>query len=224
MEKENLKEKKIKKIGRTTFGITLVIVGIVILLQLVLKLNIIKYVLMCWPVILILLGIEVLYYSRRDEINIKYDIAGIILTFLVLFASSIFSLITFSINKLSDIDKKQMINSMVDSNYNMSFDSGVEVINLTDGKVNIKEQINNDISTTYVVAKVKYKDSFEPDVFDVINNNCCVYNFIQVDEKETTFAKISIVDVPDYIESVEFTITARNEGFIQTSGNINIVK
>lgn len=214
-------EKKIKKVGRLTFGVTLVIAGIVILLQLVLKFDVIKYVTMSWPIILIILGIEVIYYSRKNDVNIKYDVAGIILTFIVLFVSSIFSLVTFGIDKISKYDESKIVNEVLKNDYTMSFKNGVEIDNLTDGKINVKKQIREDFEGTYVIANIDYKDDFKPLVISVMNDNYSLYNMIKLDENSKDFSKISIINMPNYVESIEFIITTSNENLIKISGNIN---
>lgn len=214
-------EKKIKKVGRLTFGITLIIVGIVILLQLILKFDVIKYVAMSWPVILIILGIEVIYYSRKNDVNIKYDVAGIILTFFVLFVASIFSLVTFGIDKISKYDESKIVNEILKNDYTMFFENGVEIDNLTDGKVNVKKQIREDFEGTYVMANIDYKDDFKPLVINVMNDNYSLYNMIKLDENSKDFSKVSIVNMPSYVESIEFIITTSNENLIKTSGSIN---
>ena len=133
-------KKNVKRVGRVTFGITLVLIGVLIILQLFLDIQIVKYVTMFWPVILIILGIEVIYYSKKEYLDIKYDAAGIILTFIVLIVASIFSLITYGVDKITSYNKDQVINNLVKENYNMSFEKKVEVNNLTDAKNNVKKQ------------------------------------------------------------------------------------
>lgn len=218
--KNNLNDKE-KKIGRVTFGMTLIIVGLVILLQLILNFDIIKYVTMFWPIILIVLGIEVIYYSKKNDINIKYDILGIILTFLVLFVASAFSLITFGINKISKYEDSKIVNEVLGSNYTMSFQNGVDIDNLIDRKVTVKRQIREGYKGTYLIVNVKYKENFKPLVINLLRDNYSLFNMIKLDEDDTDFSKINIVNIPDYVESIEFIITTSTEDLIKVSGNIN---
>ena len=52
--------KKKRLIGRTTFGISLILLGITIALQTILPIDLLRYVLMAWPLIIISIGIEIL--------------------------------------------------------------------------------------------------------------------------------------------------------------------
>lgn len=80
---------KIKKIGTFTFGFCLIIIGISTFLSLFISIEVLKYTLYAWPIVLILIGIEVLYYNSREDITLKYDILG---TFLlgIIFITAIF--------------------------------------------------------------------------------------------------------------------------------------
>lgn len=80
--------KRTHKIGTVTFGISLVAVGGAFLLHFFVPAINVATVISFWPVILILLGLEVLTgsFMNREEITVTYDKTGIILTaLLVLF-------------------------------------------------------------------------------------------------------------------------------------------
>ncbi|MEG2956499.1 MAG: hypothetical protein RR922_06630, partial [Clostridia bacterium] len=47
-----------KRIGTMTFGVTLIIFGIILLIQMCIKVDIIKYIMMLWPAIFIAIGVE----------------------------------------------------------------------------------------------------------------------------------------------------------------------
>lgn len=204
-------KKNVKRVGRVTFGITLVLIGVLIILQLFLDIQIVKYVTMFWPVILIILGIEVIYYSKKEYLDIKYDAAGIILTFIVLIVASIFSLITYGVDKITSYNKDQVINNLVKENYNMSFEKKVEVNNLTDAKINVKKQISSDFDGTYVIANIKFKDYTKTSLIGLINNEYSLYNMIRIDELSSDLSKLNIVNVPDYIDSIDFIITSSSD-------------
>ena len=80
---------KIKKIGTFTFGFCLIILGISAFLSMFMGTKILQYTLYAWPIVLILIGVEVLYYNSRADVTLKYDILG---TFLlgIIFIVSIF--------------------------------------------------------------------------------------------------------------------------------------
>ncbi len=217
-------KKNVKRVGRVTFGITLVLIGVLIILQLFLDIQIVKYVTMFWPVILIILGIEVIYYSKKEYLDIKYDAAGIILTFIVLIVASIFSLITYGVDKITSYNKDQVINNLVKENYNMSFEKKVEVNNLTDAKINVKKQISSDFDGTYVIANIKFKDYTKTSLIGLINNEYSLYNMIRIDELSSDLSKLNIVNVPDYIDSIDFIITSSSDEMVKLEGNITEVK
>ena len=62
-------KKKVRKIGRLTFGITLILVGLSVVIQTFLPIEIFRYILMLWPLVFISIGIEVIYFSKREEIK-----------------------------------------------------------------------------------------------------------------------------------------------------------
>ena len=213
-------KKNVKRVGR----VTLVLIGVLIILQLFLDIQIVKYVTMFWPVILIILGIEVIYYSKKEYLDIKYDAAGIILTFIVLIVASIFSLITYGVDKITSYNKDQVINNLVKENYNMSFEKKVEVNNLTDAKINVKKQISSDFDGTYVIANIKFKDYTKTSLIGLINNEYSLYNMIRIDELSSDLSKLNIVNVPDYIDSIDFIITSSSDEMVKLEGNITEVK
>ena len=94
-------KKKVRKIGRLTFGITLILVGLSVVIQTFLPIEIFRYILMLWPLVFISIGIEVIYFSKREEI--KYDGVGIFLIFVVLFFGTIFGAVNYGVNKRSRV-------------------------------------------------------------------------------------------------------------------------
>ncbi len=78
---------KIHKVGTLTLGITLIAMGILFLVQLFLNIPL-KFVIQFWPIVFILLGVEILYANKKAEKQeFVYDKIAIILTvFLMFFA------------------------------------------------------------------------------------------------------------------------------------------
>ncbi len=78
---------KIKRVGTISMGIVLIAFGLILFLSQINKFSAFNLVLKIWPIILILLGLELLWYrySSKDEaVVIKYDWFSILCIFLVL--------------------------------------------------------------------------------------------------------------------------------------------
>ena len=71
------------RVGTITLGVTMVAIGVLYLIQIFW--GSIEYVWICklWPVIFILLGVEILLANARKNGEFVYDKVGIILTFLL---------------------------------------------------------------------------------------------------------------------------------------------
>lgn len=81
-------EGKTKRVGLFSMGLVLIILGITILLSQFTRIDIIGLSLKLWPMILILLGLEVLWMNYRnnsdENIRIKFDLASIFIVILIL--------------------------------------------------------------------------------------------------------------------------------------------
>lgn len=107
---------RIRRVGSVTFGIVLVITGVIFLLQqLFPNLN---YVIIFrfWPIILIGLGIEVLLGSRQKNVEVLneegkvieqnkmvYDVPAIILTIVLIFFSIFMAMMNWALLHSQDI-------------------------------------------------------------------------------------------------------------------------
>lgn len=71
------------RVGTITLGVTMVSIGILYLIQIFW--GGIEYAWICklWPVIFILLGVEILLANARKNGNFVYDKVGIVLTFVL---------------------------------------------------------------------------------------------------------------------------------------------
>lgn len=79
----------IHRVGSVTFGLVLVVMGVLCLLRLIFPLLDYELIFHLWPVVFICLGVEVLMSSRRPERRVVYDGAAIfLLILLILFAMS----------------------------------------------------------------------------------------------------------------------------------------
>lgn len=83
------------KVGTITLGLTLVICGIVFLLQMLIPGMTFWLVCRFWPLIFIILGVEILISNWRDkEGTFIYDKGSILLTFIVIGFAMILGLIS----------------------------------------------------------------------------------------------------------------------------------
>lgn len=97
-------------------GISLIVVGLIIIVATFSTLDILRFMLVFFPLILIITGCEIIYYSRKEEVLVKYDVLGIILTFFVICGWFIFSLVNYGINKiLYDIEINEQIKEYISS-------------------------------------------------------------------------------------------------------------
>lgn len=111
--------KKEKRVGTYTFGIMLILIGISVVIMTFTKLDFVKYILMVWPILLIILGIEILYLNTKSNIKVKIDFVSIILMCVVLFFVGIFSIGNYFVNKfLGDEDiKAHVYNQIIEDHY-----------------------------------------------------------------------------------------------------------
>ena len=75
------------RVGSLSMGIILLAFGILLLVSLVVKVNVINIIYMLSPVVLICLGVEILlhlFVKKEDEVKIKYDFLSIIFISIVL--------------------------------------------------------------------------------------------------------------------------------------------
>ena len=181
--------KKQIRIGKVTFGVVLILVGIMIFIQTLTSLDILRFVFMLWPLVLIILGIEILMY--KDKENVKYDIWGGIFTVIIVGTVSIFSMFNYGINKiLYDEDIKSAIMEYTEhTEATYSFNDKVTFNNILDNdKINIK--VNNKEN-----KKLKFKD-------------ISVRDFININTKES---QITLLDSFKDFESIEITIVTSNK-------------
>lgn len=85
MEAKNVK--RTHRVGTVTFGLILVILGTLLLLHLIFPVLDYELIFRLWPIIFIILGIEVLISSWKPEAQLQYDGAAVFLMIvLVVFA------------------------------------------------------------------------------------------------------------------------------------------
>lgn len=80
-------KKKTKRVGTATFGIMLILLGVLFIISMFTSIEFLKYTFMAWPLFLITLGAECIIYNSSDKIEVKYDFGSFILMgFVLIFA------------------------------------------------------------------------------------------------------------------------------------------
>ncbi len=245
---ENKKQIKVKKVGRLTFGITLILLGISVFIQSIVSLEILRYVLMMWPLIFISLGIEVIYYSKKEQIDLKYDVWGIILIFIILTSVTIFSAINYGVNKLLYNDNiNEIISQELEDNTRMYNLSGqVTLVNLNDKKIDVKIIEDENFNSTKVTIRGKFNETSysNKNIMSLLNGNYSIGSIIDLDKfnepeeleeyedvKQTNKTEINldrknfvtINKYPNWIDSVEIDIITNSKNKINTKGNFNLI-
>ncbi len=74
-----------KRIGTLTVGIFLVVLGVLLLTQLITGTSMAQNLINVWPIILVTLGIEILYYRYRmpQGDKLRYDFVSMLVLFLI---------------------------------------------------------------------------------------------------------------------------------------------
>ena len=217
-----MENKKRKIIGRTTFGIALILFGISLVIQTLFTLDILKYILMLWPLIIISLGIEIIYYSNKNDIEIKYDFWGIILTGIVVFFGIIFSLFNYGVNKiLYNDDVIQYLQTPNEDYIDYSFDSKLKITNMDDSTINIKIIEDEQCTETKVVMKYTLIPKTTDNVLALFENADSLYNYIDIDNLDSDIATLEILDIPSTFENTEIVIHTSSKDNILLTGNFH---
>ena len=217
-----MENKKRKIIGRTTFGIALVLFGISLVIQTLFSLDILRYVLMLWPLIIISLGIEIIYYSNKNDIEVKYDFWGIILTGIVVFFGIIFSLFNYGVNKiLYNDDVIQYLQTPNEDYIDYSFDSKLKITNMDDSTINIKIIEDEQCTETKVVMKYTLIPKTTDNVLALFENGDSLYNYIDVDNLDSDVATLDILAIPSTFENIEIVINTSSKDNILLTGNFH---
>lgn len=217
-----MENKKRKIIGRTTFGIALILFGISLVIQTLFTLDILKYILMLWPLIIISLGIEIIYYSNKNDIEVKYDFWGIILTGIVVFFGIIFSLFNYGVNKiLYNDDVIQYLQTPNEDYIDYSFDSKLKITNMDDSTINIKIIEDEQCTETKVVMKYTLIPKTTDNVLALFENADSLYNYIDIDNLDSDIATLEILDIPSTFEDTEIVIHTSSKDNILLNGNFH---
>ncbi len=210
-------KKKVRKIGRLTFGITLVFLGILIILATFLPIDVLRFGLVLGPIIFISLGVEIIVYSRKDDVNIKYDVLGIILTFFMIVMAGIFSIGNYCINKVlySDEVKNGLSESLKNDNYMYYFKDGVVAINnASELPINLKI-VENEF---YVENEISVTMDFGDDIniiSGLIGNKYKVYNCCLADYENN----VLVINKNGGAKSINVTVFTNSRENLKLGGN-----
>ena len=187
------------RVGTVSMGIMLVAVGLLLLVSELIGLSGAMLILRWWPVILIILGIEILafiFLSKEDQPKIKFDGLSIFLTiFIILVSTGVYATHTFMTSDISN----RFFNEVGFYKYESVFDKSYEI-----DLANVKRL---DIENSHGNVKVeKYEgNSIMIDAVILVKSNA---------EDTATQIAESIVQIS---EGQTATIKTKNEGFLLTN-------
>lgn len=217
-DKEDVKKSR-KIIGKYSFGIALIFFGLSIFFGTILKFDILRYVLMLWPLIFVALGIEVIHFSKKDDNIISYSYSSIFMIFVLVIVASIFSIFNYGVNKvLYNEDVKSYIVSEIEENqiklsYNPS--KKLHVLNNSGKKINVK-YINSKQSETRdtAILTANYNSNFSENVFGMYFQKNLLDKKVDYSSNTQT---LSINDMSKYIDSLDLVVytTDQNSVIIQ---------
>lgn len=218
-----MENKKVIKIGRLSFGISLIVVGLIIIVATFSTLDILRFMLVFFPLILIITGCEIIYYSRKEEVLVKYDILGIILTFFVICGCFIFSLVNYGINKiLYDVEINEQIKEYTSSkSYKTSIINLNNVIIRNNNESNIELKIikNEDNNNNIITISGKLKNEKNGIINILDNNESTIKEIIEINYDKN---EININDLVNNYEDVLIKLEVQNDFIFDTVGKISI--
>jgi hypothetical protein len=213
-------EKKLtRRIGSVTFGIMMILMGINIFLQSITSLDLFRFTLSLWPIIFVSLGVETLYYSFKKNVEIKYDLLGMLTIFVILFLGAIFSVVNYGINKVlyDDNIKAEIINYYADVEHNYNFNDRVYIDNKGNENVVVKFIENKNREDILVEVNFDYDESYEGNLLKLFRYRNKISNTFYVNYDEE---KIQIASIPEFIKQIEITVTAKDKSKLIYNGEV----
>lgn len=148
------------RVGSLSMGIVLVAFGVLLLVSLIMKVNVINIIFMLCPVVLICLGVEILLHlfikNNTNDIKIKYDFLSIIFISVILFIGTG---VYMMIGVMSAFDSREDMltalgikNETVYGEYSTEFDTAEEIV-IMNGFHNIQvfPSVSDKIKVDYYV-------------------------------------------------------------------------
>lgn len=213
---------KTRKIGRFTFGLVLICVGIAILLITVTNIDMVRYITMLSPLIFISLGLEVILLSKKNEI--KYDLIGIILTFITLGSGWILAGVNYAINGILYNKEVQqaILEQRNEEDFMYYFDDQVNLMNMGNQEIHLKITESQNVQNTRVYVKYQY------DYDEEIEGKHLISTLIHLERnqarKVVDYQKNSIlfVDCDENCKKIEVNVITDKKDQIKTEGNFVI--
>lgn len=103
---------KSKRVGTVSMALVLIFFGVLLLMSQFMMVSAVELFTRFWPFILIMLGLEVLYYTYKneDEVKIKYDIFSIfIVTFILIVNMGLYGLMETGVMDLLKLNVQKEI-------------------------------------------------------------------------------------------------------------------
>lgn len=213
-------DKKItRRIGSFTFGIMMILMGVNIFLQTITSADFFRFTLSLWPIVFVSLGIETLYFTNKKNVEIKYDILGVFTIFIVLFLGIIFSTVNYGINKVlyNKEVKEDIISYLVDTDYNMTFESKVNINNISQENVVVKFVENKSADNVLVKVNFEYNDSYKGSVLQLLRQRDLLNTAMNFDYDDQ---KITVENMPAFVKNIEIVVTASDISKLNYDGEI----
>lgn len=213
----NSDTKTIKIIGKYSFGITLILLGITISLQAFLKIDILRYVLIFWPIVFIALGIEIIHFSRKNDSNIKYDFLSIFMIFVLIIFLQIFSVFDYGVNKVlyNKNIRNDIENNIEMQQYQRNFDADkkLKIINNSSKDINLKQvPIDKDSIQPYYIITCNYNQNFKDNIFNMYLSKNYLNKYMNYDTESQTLV---IDDISKFADSLSLTIYTTNPNNVE---------
>lgn len=149
IQKDNIKSEKTKVVGILTCGVILIIFGVTMLLQTIFSIKAVLYIIKLWPILFVIFGIEMIYYSRKNKIII--DILSIIITLFIICSGAFIGAFNLAVDTFVSKDFNNLLSNL-DNDFKVSrtFDGKVKIKNLSDSNINIVKKVDKDLTNTTV--------------------------------------------------------------------------
>ena len=208
-------------IGRTTFGIALILFGITLVIQTFCSVDILRYILALWPLIIISIGVELIYYSNKKDITTKYDFLGIILTGIIVVSGIGFSILNYGINKIFySNDIQEYLNNDRVNNYFMTFDSKTEIINLNDFPIGCKiVESGNTGDSVKISILYKVNGLKNINIIELLNKETLyINNYLYSYNGENGYKVLEFPPLPEYFKDIELMVITDSKDNVKLTG------
>lgn len=191
------------RVGTLTMGILLVALGVVMIVARVNGISAIEHIINWWPVILVMLGLEILVFSllpNQDQTRIKFDGFSIFMVIMIVIISVGTYGVTSLIRNISNFDIFH--DAVQHSKYQTTFNKSISV----NAKGKDKVIINNSFGKVQVAKGTG--DNIEIQANIVIHNN---------DEQYAKEISDSLIDIS---ESGDISIASKREEYMNDRARV----